>query len=355
MSFQRPALSDIIDRVRADLSSRILGSAKALRRSTIGVLAVVWGGAIYLVYGFLAWIANQVIPDTAQNEYLDRWASIKGITRIAAVFQRGTVTFPTSSDPLTIAQGTLMQANDGTQYSVDSLATSAAGACIATVTCLTAGSVGQRSVSDTITLLSPIQGITSAGTWASTTQIGTDQESDTALKSRMLVAFQTPPQGGAIADYILWTLATAGVTRAWVFPNWVGAGSVGISFVRDGDGSGAAIIPSGGAVAAVQAYETDPTRAPVTANVTVFAPTAVTENFTIHLVPDTAALRTAVIASLTNLIYREAIPGGTMYLSHIRAAIGEVLGAGDFSMSSPAADQVFTNSQIGIMGTVTWT
>lgn len=354
MSFQRPALTDIIDRIRGDLSGRILGSAKALRRSVIGVLAIVWGGAIYLVYGYLTWIAKQVIPDTAEDEFAIRWASIKGLTQIAAVFHRGTVSFAASSSGLTMLATTLMQANDGTQYSVDTDATSSGGFCVATVTCLTAGVIGQRSVSDTITLLTPIQGITSQGSWASTTQTGTDQETIAALQARMLLAFQTPPQGGAPADYVQWALQVAGVTRAWVFKDWLGAGSVGVAFVRDGDGTGAAIIPDAGEVATVQAYLVDLTRAPVTANVTAFAPTGVTQNFSIHLSPDTADLRAAVIASLTNLLYREAVPGGTMYLSHIRAAIREVL-TGDYTMATPAVDQVFTNSQIGIMGTVTWT
>lgn len=355
MSFQRPALSDIIDRVRGDLSSRILGSSKALRRSTIGVLAIVWGGAIFLVYGFLSWIAKQVIPDTAEDEYAVRWASIKGLTQTAAVFQQGTASFPTSSDPLIMPAGTLMQANDGTQYQVVSDATSSGGACVPSVICLTAGAVGQRDVGDTMTLLSPISGINSVGSWASTTATGTDQETVEALQARMLTVFQTPPQGGAKADYNKWALEVAGVTRAWVFPLWLGAGTVGIAFVRDNDGSGSAILPDAGEVAAVQAYITDVTRAPVTASVTVFAPTGVIQNFTIHLNPDTTALRTAVQGALTNLVYREAIPGGTMYLSHIKAAISNVLGAGDFTLTSPNADQVFSNSQIGIMGTITWT
>lgn len=353
MSFQRPTLSDLIDRIRADLSSRILGSSTALRRSTIGVLAIVWGGAVYLLYGFLAWIAAQVMPDTAEAEYAVRWASIKGLTQIAATFEEGTVTFPTTSDPQTIPTDTLMQSNDGMQYRATGDAVSAAGECVVSVICLTAGNDGQRDVDDQITLLSPIAAINSSGAWTETTVTGTDEETIEALQARMLLAFRTPPQGGAKVDYIQWAEQIAGVTRVWVFPLWLGAGTVGLTFVRDDDGTGAAIIPDAGEVAAVQAYVTGPTFAPVTANVTTFAPTAVVQNFTIHLVPSTDALKTLVEAALTNLIFREAVPGGTMYLSHQLAAIASVLGAGTFTLTA-GADQVFANNQIGIMGTITW-
>ena len=50
-------------------------------------------------------------------------------------------------------------------------------------------------------------------------------------------AFQEKPQGGSDADYKKWALAVSGVTRAWVEPRLMGAGTVGVYIMIDPDGS----------------------------------------------------------------------------------------------------------------------
>lgn len=356
MSFQRPTLSDLIDRIRADLAYRILGTSNVLRRSFIGILAIVWGGACHLIYGYLAFIAKMVIPDTAIDEFLTRWASIKNVVAEEAVFEAGTATFA-AANGLVIPQGALMQTADGTQYSVDADATAAGGlGCIPSVTALLAGAAGARSPGDVMTLLSPISGVTSAGTWTTTTTEGADEESQESVRSRMLLKFQDPPQGGSIADYKIWAREVSGVTRAWVFANYGDLWKVGLTFVRDNDGTGSAIIPSDPEVQAVTDYINDPAeqRRPVTAVLVCFKPTAVPFNFHVALIPNTLANRTAVLNELTNLIFQEAVPGQTLLLSHIRAAIRDGVGSGDFILTSPNADIVYAKSEIGIMGTPTW-
>jgi len=107
-----------------------------------------------------------------------------------------------------------------------------------------------------------------------------------------------------------------------------------VRFVRDNDGTGTAIVPDGTEVAAVQTYID--ARRPVTAQVTVAAPTASPLNFTISgLLPNTLAVRTAVQTELQDLLLRAAVPGGTILLSHIRAAISSATGENDFSLTSP--------------------
>ena len=247
---------------------------------------------------------------------------------------------------------TLLQALDGVQYFTTTDATVAGGSATAPVQASVAAAAGNRAAGQGLTLVSPIAGVQPLAT-AGELSGGADVETDEALLARLLQRVQTPPQGGAASDYVAWALAVPGVTRAWVYPKELGPGTVTVRFVRDLDGTGAAIIPDAPEVATVQAYID--ARSPVTANLTVVAPTAVPLNFTITgLVPDTAAVRAAVQAELQDLLLREAVPGGTLLLSHIRAAISAAAGEADYTLTVPSADVTRTTGQLTTMGTITW-
>lgn len=179
---------------------------------------------------------------------------------------------------------------------------------------------------------------------------GADVESDEDLRSRFLSRLRQPPHGGADYDYVSWALEVPGVTRAWCYPHELGLGTVTVRFVRDADAS---IIPDAGEVAAVQDYLD--ARRPVTAQLTVVAPVAVPLNFTLTgLVPSTSTVRAAVEAELQDLIFREAVPGGTILISHLRAAISAAAGEEDHVLTSPAANVTHAAGEMATMGTVTW-
>lgn len=348
--YSRPTLAEIVQRVRTDVLSR-LSTDDVLRRADAEVYARVMGGVAHGLYGFIDWLSNQVIYDTAEAEYLERWASIWGIARKPAAAATGVVTFTVQAGA-TIASGAVLQALDGVQYQTTADATVVGLSATAPVAALVAAAAGNRATGQTLALVSPIVGVQSNAT-AGLLSNGADIETDDALRARLLARIQQPPQGGAATDYTAWALAVSGVTRAWVYPQELGLGTVTVRFVRDNDGTGAAIIPDGTEVAAVQAYID--ARRPVTAQCTVVAPTAVPLNFTITgLVPSTAAVQAAVQTELQDLILREATPGGTLLLSHIRAAISAAAGETDFVLTTPSANVVNTTGNITTMGTITW-
>ena len=90
MPFARPTLNELIDRVTTDISGRVTGVESAvLRRSLLGILARSEAGAVHMLYGFLEWAARQAIIDTAEKEYLERWAAIWKIFRKPADYAEG--------------------------------------------------------------------------------------------------------------------------------------------------------------------------------------------------------------------------------------------------------------------------
>lgn len=348
MPFSRPPLQDLINRTSADAIAR-LGIEELLRRDDLQVLARVLAGASHNLHGHIAWLSEQVIIDTAESEYLERWANIWGVERKPAAAAVGNVTF-TGSNGTVIPSGTLLARTDGIEYTTNAEATIASGTATAAVTAVVAGASGNAVSGVIVSLTTPITGLSSQATVAAGDLVGgADTETDTAMRARLLARIQATPHGGASADYIAWALEVAGVTRAWVYPGELGLGTVTVRFVRDDDAS---IVPDAAEVQAV--LDHIDTLRPVTAGLTVVAPVAVPLNLTIALTPNTSTVQAAVLAEIKDLLRRAAEPGGTILISHIREAISLAAGETNHVLTVPSADVTHTTGQIATMGTITW-
>lgn len=350
MPFNRASLQQIESRVQSDIESRLPGTDPRLRNSVLSIIARAVAGAVHSVYGYLDWQSRQLLPDTSDAEVLDRQASLWKILRKAASPATGNITF-TGTNGTVIPAGTQLQRADGALYTTNADATIATGTATAAVTASTPGLSGNAIATSTLTLTTPISGVNSVATVATGGLAGgADIETDDALRARLLERIQAPPHGGADFDYVSWAKEVAGVTRAWVSPLASGPSTVTVRFMTDDLTANG--IPDGAKVTEVQSYIN--ARRPVTAAVTVAAPTPVVRNFTIRIVPDTSAVRAAVEAELRDMLRREAEPGGTILLSHIREAVSIAAGETDSTVSVPAADVTHTASQIAVMGTITW-
>lgn len=351
MPFERPTLTELIARTEADLQSRMPGQKGGLlRRSVLAVIARVQAGVAHMLHGHLDWLSQQFLSDTSESEWLVRHASLFGISRTPASAAAGTVTF-TGANGATIPAGTVLVRNDGAEFTTDSDGTIDGGDVDIDVTASEAGTGGNTDAGVTLSLASPINSVDSEATAAGDGITGgAEQESDDDLRTRLLQRMRQTPQGGAKADYERWALEVEGVTRAFVFPENQGAGTVGVTFVMDNQE--ASIIPGSTTVDEVQAHIDE--RRPVTAEVTVFAPTAVALDFTIALTPDTTVVRDAVEAELKDMIVRDAVPGGTILHSHIREAISIAAGETDHDLVSPTDDVTHSTGEIAVFGTITW-
>jgi uncharacterized phage protein gp47/JayE len=155
MPFERPNLQTLIDRIDADLESRL--STSQLRRSNAKVYARVLAGVSHELHGFIEFLSRQLFFDTAEAEYLDRWASIYGLVRKPPSLASGTVVFTVLEEGATVPEGTLLQADNEAVYET----TSAVSEGKASARALTAGTAGNVSAGDTLVLVSPIEGISS--------------------------------------------------------------------------------------------------------------------------------------------------------------------------------------------------
>lgn len=355
MPFSRPDLPTLIERVTADIESRLPGADARLRRSNLNVLARVHAGAAHGLYGYLDWIARQILVDTADAEFLERHAAIwLPSGRTPAAYAVGQA-LATGAEGAVIAAGTLVKRADGTRYASEGEAVIVGGQALITLVAEVAGQAGNAAAGTPLNLDSPIAGINATMTvTTSALSGGADIEDDDALRARVLTRIQQTPHGGARHDYIAWAKEIPGVTRAWCYPLEMGDGTVTVRFVRDNDVSA---LPDAAEVAAVQAYIE--ALAPVGMQVFVLAPVAVPVTFTIHSTPDTAAVRAAIEASLRDLLIREAEPEGgngegNLLLSHIREAISIAADETDHTLISPVADVSPSLGQMATFGSITW-
>ncbi len=345
----RPTLAELRERIAADIESRLTGADARLRRSNLAVLSTVESGVAHGLYGYIDNVAKQIIIDTAETEYLERWASVWGLVRASSTFAVGNVAVSGTSG-FSVPAGTLLQRSDGVQYATTANATLISGVGVAPVIATMPGAESNTDAGSTLVMVSAIPSVSSAAIVDSNgISGGVDVEADDGLRARLLFRIRKPPQGGADYDYQGWALDVPGVTRVWVYPLYTGPGTVAVFFVRDGD---VGIIPDSTEVATVQAYID--ARRPVTAIVTVLAPTPLSVNFTIHLAPDSTAIRAAVQAELADLIAREGQPGGTILISHINEAISIATGEFDHLVTVPAANVVATAGSMPVMGDITW-
>jgi len=361
VAFDRPTLPELIKRVEGDIKGP-LGIVTVLRRSFIGVISRALAGLAHLLFGFLKFIEKNAFPDTAETEFLDRWAGIWGVSRLIATFAQFQLTV-TGTDGTTIPAGTVYQRDDGAEYTVDTEVTLASGGVL-DLTAVTAGAAGNLELADNLSIQSPIAGLDSEGTVTSITTDAEDAEGDESLRSRLIDRIQNPPSGGAANDYLQWALSVPGVTRAWVLPQNLGPGTVGVSFVEDDENP---ITPSPAKIQEVVDF-IEPLR-PVTANVNVFAPNLLAIDMTIQLKPNTAEVQTNVQTELEDMILREAAlngafggPGvtldGKILLSKMNEAISIALGEEDHLITvingGAPADVAPATGELAVLGTITW-
>lgn len=348
MPFSRPTLSELITRTQQDFESRLGLVGKVVRNTFVWVFARVYAGLAHGLYGFIAWAADQIFPDTATDENLVRWATLFGLTRTPAAYAEGEVTVE-GTNGVVIDAGTIMVRADGVEFEVLAEVTVAGGEAVLSVRALETGDDGNTEVGVALSFQTPIDDLDTSGLVTSEITSGADQEDIEDLRERLLERMAAPIQGGAATDYEQWAKEVAGVTRAWVKPLYLGEGTVAVFFVRDDDDD---IFPSEAEVDDVSAYID--VRRPVTAHHYVYAPTADYVDFTITISPDTDDVRHAVTGELEDLFLRDSEPGGIIYLSRMNEAISLAQGEFDHTLVSPTANFQAASGYLPMVGTVTF-
>lgn len=354
MPYQSPTLSQLITQGEKQFLRQFPHSK---RNTVLSVINRIMAGLSTGEHKHLDWLARQIIPTTADEDYLLEYCAYKGIFRKAASAATGIITLDVVTDT-EIESGTTWADNaTGLIFAATQTTKVTAGRVEIAVECETKGVDGNLAEGTSLTLTHAILGVKPTALVKKLSG-GADIETLSSLLSRLIYRVQYPPAGGADHDYVRWAKEVAGVTRAWCFPRYYGGGTVGVAVVLDNQ---ADILPTEQDCLAIKNYilgHKNPTTgqwegAPAEAEIFVFAPKVKTLNLTVRLVPATATLKSAVKKALVSL-FAGLEPGSLLYLSHLRATISNVVGEVDNSVVSLSEDIQLDRNEILVLGELRW-
>ncbi|MDM5067318.1 baseplate J/gp47 family protein [Aeromonas salmonicida] len=345
----RPLLRDLINRIRSDINSSL--DNDPLRRSDAEVYSRAYAGAAHGLHGHLEYLERNLLPDLCDEDWLYRHGKMKTCPRKEPTPAHGWARFTGVAAGISVPAGRVLVYQGATpiEYVVTETATAVDGILRVPITCSTTGYVTNRDDGEALILSEPVPGLAS-GSHADTLQGGADLEDLEVWRSRVVERWYYTPQGGADADYVVWSKEVAGVTRAWCYRNWMGPGTVGVFVCDDGSPD---IIPSQTVLKAVRDH------------IEPLAPVAGSELYVlgvnlrkvahrIRVTPTTPVVRAAVTAALLDFYRREGGPEETIEISRLSESISSANGEYRHELLVPNAPFTLNKGEIATVGTITW-
>jgi uncharacterized phage protein gp47/JayE len=355
MPWQTPILKDVRSLVRDQIRGSLPGADATIPNSVLRVLSDVQGALCHLTLQYIDWLALQLLPDTAEHEWLDRHGDIwlvnaDGTTgRKLATLAQGTVQLVGDLFGIIVPEGTILGGTTAEYETLEQVVT-APGGVPAPVRALDPG-VGGNVAAGTELSVAFDANITATVIDLSG---GVDEENDDDLRIRVLQRIRQPPQGGALHDYVRWALAVPGCTRAWVYPLEMGIGTVTIRVMFDdlrADNDGFPLLQD---LAAVEGY-VDSVRPVAVKDFWVLSPIKQrVEAYINDLTPDTPAVRAAIEVSLREMLFNYAKPGQTIYAAWKYQAISSTPDVVSFAMATSLDDVMQSPGHMAVLGDIVY-
>lgn len=369
MPWSTPTLREVRSLVRDGVNASLPGADANVPNSVLRVLSDNQGALCHLTLQYVDWLSLQLLPDTAETEWLDRHGNIwlvnadgtKG--RKMATLSVGTANFQGTIDGSVVPAGTQLQSAVGMPAGSDSanqvvtfetledITTSAFSLVQGPIRALDPGSFGNLEADSTLNIAAPVvPGVSQTVTVVSLTG-GTDTETDPQLRARILHRIQNPPMGGSQADYVAWALAVPGVTRAWAAPEQ-GIGTITVRFLMDdlrADNDG---WPYPDDVQAVADY-IDKMRPVTVKDCYGLAPIKQFIDITIqNLVPNTAEAQAEIEQSIRDMLFLMAAPGQTIYSAWASYAIMNAPSVQSFNLVTNDDYVMPSLGHMAVLGTI---
>lgn len=365
MAWTTPTLREVRAMVRDDITAALNG-AVLIGNSVLRVISDCQAGLAHLVLRYIDWLSRNLLPDTAETEWLDRHGDIwlvnadGSVGRKGATLAEGTVAM-TGTNGTIVPSGTTLGYSTELTYETTEQVTLGVTETTVPVRAINPGTIGNRISGDTLNLVNSALGI---DTNAIVVEIGggVDDETDDELRARILFRIQNPPMGGDANDYVAWATAVAGVTRAWVSTE-MGVGTVSVRFMMDDLRAAQEGIPLYPDILTVTNY-IDSVRPVALKDRWVLAPVPEPIDFRIvNLDNDTPSVRAGIETAVRAMLREKAAPAHiingiqqsatTIYAAWVSEAISSVNGVENFNLEMEDHDMPYPGS-IAILGTIVY-
>lgn len=222
---QIPKLSELFNDILADLESELTVTIPLVGKIFLRALAAVQAAKLKLYYLTIGQLQKNIFVDTADPEAtggtLERFGRIKlNRNPFAATAAQYDIDI-TGDIGATIPAGTTFKSDDdalnpGKLYILDTEFTLVTSPDTITVRALEAGLDSKLEVNDTLTATAPIATVNKEATVSAENIAPLAAEDIEAYRQLAIDSYRLEPQGGAAADYRLWSANAQGVRL--VFP-----------------------------------------------------------------------------------------------------------------------------------------
>ena len=288
---------------------------------------------LYALYVQADWVGRQCFPQTAQGDYLDKHAQLRGLERRAATAAVGVLSFETDHPPeadLSIPEGTVCMTS--AQVRARAVEPGAGGnAAVGTVRAMAVAPVG-------------VSRCTNPEAFSG----GLDAEGDESLRERVLETFRRMPNGANAAFYQQEALSFPEVAAATVVARPRGVGTVDVFLAT------AAGLPDSGLLEQVAAHLEE--RREIAVDVQVKAPEVRTVDVSVQVAARPGADFNTVRQAVESAV-RGWFDGRLLGQSVLRAQLGALIfgveGVENYALTAPAADVAAAVDELPQLGTLT--
>ena len=315
------------------------------------------------IHDHVAFYARQYFPNTAEEEFVERHASIWGIQPRPAIAATGHI-FVEGSGGTVIAAGTEFSTINGIIVkTTDASTINENGSVRIPVECTITGVAGNLGEGIAANTVEPFPAINRAIVAAPGLTGGAEAETWQELQTRVLQRIRQPPHGGASFDYKEWLSAKFDLRAVSVEPDWIGRGSVGLIVAMKDGNSGRP--PSEDEKEAMLDYIGRPGSPsgvrPVTAHVVIVAATAKILPLRVRVRPFNTATKKAIEDAWAAFIStigdenddgNETAIGATIERSRVIEALSAAAGEYAHDLIEPAKTITLAKTEYPVAGPV---
>lgn len=342
-------VEEIYQELLADFEERIGMDVAGSCDLAVRLYAV--AAQVQALYAQTEWVKHQSFPQTAEGQYLDYHAQMRGLVRSAAVKAAGTLRFSVRTageEDLSVPVGTVCISTLGMHYETTQSATLTAGKTYVDVPAqaVEAGVAGNTGANTVISMSVPPAGIvkcTNPDAFAG----GEDEETDEALRSRILDSYHRLPNGANAAFYESQALLYPGVAAAKAVGRARGIGTVDVYVAAT------AGVPDAALIDAIQADLES--KREIAVDVQVKAPRTQAVNVSIDLAVKPGVDYEAVRAEAESVVrsyFTGARLGEGVLISEMYALLHDVDGLSNYCISAPAKDLTPETTVLPVLGTL---
>lgn len=319
--------------------------------SDLSVRLYTMAAQVWSLYHQTEWLVRQCFPQTAQGEYLDRHAQMRGLKRKSAARAAGEVEFSTDLLPrtaLTIPAGTVCMTAGLVRFETEQECRMEPGST-RVKTAVRAVEPGQSGNVDanTIALMAVAPTGVAACTNLNPCAGGAEEEDDESLRARVLDTFRRLPNGANAAYYEQEAMSFDQVAGAAVLPRPRGVGTVDV-VVSGWDG-----MPSKALLEQLTAHFRASRE--IAVDVQVKAPRARNVTLTVRITPR-AGWNSTQVCRQVEAELRRFFDGTRLGRSILLAQLGAVIyscdGVENYTIQTPSADVKLERDELPVLNSL---